>query len=110
MKTNDIVDIFVAYTEKKGGKTRPVLVIKLTNERAWLLKITSQYLRKSEQIRKYYYPIFNWKEYGLTKESFIDTKSYLVTKLTDMKISKVRGHFSLKDLKGLKKFIDNNEK
>ncbi|WP_233185856.1 MULTISPECIES: hypothetical protein [unclassified Lactobacillus] len=26
MRTNDIVDVFVAYTDKTGGKSRPVLM------------------------------------------------------------------------------------
>ena len=50
MRTNDIVDIYVAYIDKPGGKNRPVLIIKLLNSKAWLLKITSKYKEKSENI------------------------------------------------------------
>ena len=46
MRTNDIVDIYVAYIDKPGGKNRPVLIIKLLNSKAWLLKITSKYKEK----------------------------------------------------------------
>ena len=53
MRTNDIVDIYVAYIDKPGGKNRPVLIIKLLNSKAWLLKITSKYKEKSENIRKH---------------------------------------------------------
>ena len=52
MRTNDIVDVFVAYTDKTGGKSRPVLIIKLTDAKVWLLKITSKYTEKSENIGK----------------------------------------------------------
>ena len=50
MRTNDIVDIYIAYIDKPGGKNRPVLIIKLLNSKAWLLKITSKYKEKSENI------------------------------------------------------------
>lgn len=29
MRTNDIVDVFVAYSESHGAKSRPILKIKL---------------------------------------------------------------------------------
>lgn len=106
MKTNDIIDIFVAFSQKPGGKTKPVLVIKLAKNKAWLLKITSKYVNKSDQIRKFYYPIFNWCNYGLSKKSFIDTKNYLIADYDQIKLAKVRGHFSKEDLRSLKKFID----
>lgn len=108
MRTNDIVDIYVGFVDKKGGKYRPVLIIKLTEDTAWLLKITSKYLNKSEFIRKYYYPIFDWKEYGLDKASFVDTKSFLKVNLSNLHVKRIRGHFSLKDLRQLKMFIDKN--
>ena len=108
MRTNDIVDVFVAYTDKTGGKSRPVLIIKLTDRKAWLLKITSKYSKKSKNIRKYYYPIFDWRKYNLSKPSYTDTKEYLIANIVDLRIERYRGHFSLTDLQGLKNFIDKN--
>ena len=108
MRTSDIVDVFVAYNESHGDKSRPVLIIKLTNEQVWLLKITSKYTKKSKKIRKYYYPIFDWQKYNLDKPLYIDTKEYLVANIDDLEIEKFRGHFSLEDLRRLKKFIDKN--
>lgn len=110
MRTNDIIDIFVSYTESKSGKVRPVLIIQLTEKEAWILKITSKYKNKSKYIQKYYFPIFNWKKYGLDKASFIDTREYLILNLKDLNISKYRGHFTIEDLRALKKFIDKNSK
>ena len=108
MRTNDIVDVFVAYIIKTGGKSRLVLIIKLTDAKVWLLKITSKYTEKSENIRKYYYPIFDWEKYNFDKPSYIDTKEYLIANINDLKITKARSYFSLTDLKRLKIFIDNN--
>ena len=61
MRTNDIVDIYVAYIDKPGGKNRPVLIIKLLNSKAWLLKITSKYKEKSENIRSITFPFLTGK-------------------------------------------------
>ena len=108
MRTNDIVDIYVAYIDKPGGKNRPVLIIKLLNSKAWLLKITSKYKEKSENIRKHYFPISDWKKYNLDKPSYIDTKNYLIVTISDLNIEKYRGHFSIADLRKLKDFIDEN--
>lgn len=83
MRTNDIVDVFVAYIIKTGGKSRLVLIIKLTDAKVWLLKITSKYTEKSENIRKYYYPIFDWEKYNFDKPSYIDTKEYLIANIND---------------------------
>lgn len=109
MRNNDIIDIFVSFVDTDGGKARPVLIVKMTDDKVWILKITSKYSNKSPNIRKYYFPILNWRKYGLDKESYIDTKSYLIAKLKDLDIIKVRGHLSTKDVESLYEFIITNE-
>ncbi|GHU51740.1 MazF family toxin-antitoxin system [Clostridia bacterium] len=72
----NIFDIYLAYMsfdEDKGGKERPVLVVDIDDGLAVVYNVTSQYGGKSEYIRSKYYPLKDWKQAGLLKQSYVDT-------------------------------------
>lgn len=73
MKINDIYTAYVSWPG--GGKRRPVLLIEDGKEKVTVFKITTKYEQKSDRIKKNYFPISNWKELGLDKQSYIDTNS-----------------------------------
>lgn len=68
------------------------------------MNITSKYKHKSLDVRKNYYPIYDWRKIGgLTKPSWIDTNhSYEVLK--PLPHFKKTGHLSPQDIIGLLKF------
>lgn len=79
------MDIYIANVpfDDKGtdSKVRPALVIEVESKKVIVFKVTSQYKRKSAQIKKLYYPIKEWKEAGIQKESYVDThKLYRLAK------------------------------
>ena len=69
------MDIYIAnvpFDEGTGSKVRPALVIEVGKERVMVFKVTSQYKNKSTQIKKLYYPIKEWQQAGLKKQSYVD--------------------------------------
>lgn len=105
MKINDIVDVFVSYSNAQDGKTRPVLIVALSNNKAIVLKITTKYDKKSKYIKSFYYPILNWRKYNLDRPSYVDTKVFVTIDLTKTPIEKIRGHFTVEDMNRLVEFI-----
>ncbi|WP_262315893.1 hypothetical protein [Lacticaseibacillus parakribbianus] len=77
MKTNSVGIAYVTFADRDGrGKARPVLIFDaLGQPRAF--KITSQYQRKSPQIRAKYFAITDWQGAGLRKPSWIDLNNIL---------------------------------
>ncbi|MGY2665423.1 type II toxin-antitoxin system PemK/MazF family toxin [Enterococcus faecium] len=75
MKPNEIVTVYVAFTDKNGGKRRPILVVSDKEDRVEFFGITSQYEKKSDQIKRVYFPIAEWEKAGLKKQSWIDVGS-----------------------------------
>ncbi|MGN1272485.1 MAG: type II toxin-antitoxin system PemK/MazF family toxin [Lactobacillus sp.] len=73
MKPMDIFIANVPFDEGRGSKVRPALVIEVKDEKVLVFKVTSQYKKKSSQIKKLYYPIREWKAAGLKKQSYVDT-------------------------------------
>jgi len=66
--------IYIIYMEwDTGGKIRPVLAFIVDDMTVDVYQITTQYERKSEDIRKLYFKINDWAEAGLAKVSYIDT-------------------------------------
>ncbi len=57
MNKNDLVTVYISFTNGSGGKRRPVLVLKDGLNELLLYKITSKYINKSERIRQQYYSI-----------------------------------------------------
>lgn len=72
MKTNDLISLYVSYVETNGGKSRPVLIRKVSAQTVEAYKITSKYKNKSDYIKQQYYPIKEWQAAGLRKPSWVD--------------------------------------
>lgn len=72
MEPMDIYIANVPFDEGTGSKVRPALVIEVGKERVMVFKVTSQYQNKATQIKKLYYPIKEWQQAGLKKQSYVD--------------------------------------
>ncbi len=72
MRTNDLISLYVSYVETNGGKSRPVLIRKVSAQMVEAFKITSKYQNKSAYIKQQYYPIKDWQAAGLRKPSWVD--------------------------------------
>lgn len=72
MEPMDIYIANVPFDEETGSKVRPALVIEVNQERVMVFKVTSQYRNKSAQIKRLYYPIKEWQQAGLRKQSYVD--------------------------------------
>jgi hypothetical protein len=105
MNKNDLVTVYISFTNGSGGKRRPVLVLKDGLNELLLYKITSKYANKSERIRQQYYPIQDWKEAGCKKPSYIDIGS--LASLDKKYFGKIVfiGALSVRDIRGLNQFI-----
>mgnify|MGYP007008161349 FL=1 len=57
MRTNDLVSLYVSFVETNSGKSRPVLIRRVSEQTVEAFKITSQYEKKSAYIKQQYYPI-----------------------------------------------------
>lgn len=76
MEPMDIYIADVPFDEGRSSKIRPALVIEVGRDRVVVLKVTSQYRKKSVQIKRLYYPIQEWREAGLKKQSYVDTHKF----------------------------------
>jgi mRNA interferase MazF len=72
MEPMDIYIANVPFDEGTVSKVRPALVIEVSQERVMVFKVTSQYQNKSAQIKRLYYPIKDWQQAGLKKQSYVD--------------------------------------
>ena len=69
-----VFDIYIAYVSwGDGGKRRPVLILEEKRDSVTAFNITTHYEDKSETIRAKYFPINDWKQAGLDRQSYIDT-------------------------------------
>lgn len=110
MKSMDIYIADVPFDEGTGSKVRPALVIEVESEKVVVFKVTSQYKNKSAQIKKLYYPIKEWKNAGLKKESYVDThKLYRLAKRWIFSRKPI-GKLTDIDCLGLFEFIDQLKK
>lgn len=64
MRTNDLVSLYVSFVETNGGKSRPILIRRVSEQTVEAFKITSQYEKKSPYIKQQYYPIQDWQSAG----------------------------------------------
>lgn len=103
MKSNDITTGFVRFVEKKDGKVRPLLVIKVSGDEVLVYRITSKYQNKSDNIRRNYFPIFKWREAGLDRPSYIDTGA--PAWLPKSQLGETIGSLQLSDVEGLARFL-----
>lgn len=107
IESNEVVGIYVTFLNKKGGKRRPILILKYGNEKIEFFPIMSKYSNKSVKIKQQYYPIHNWKKVGLKKLSHIDIGRRFELDLKNAgKIVKI-GKLDVEDINGLAKFVNN---
>lgn len=106
MKINEIYTAYVSWN--KGCKRRPVLVLKDDDVSVTVFKITSKYETNSPSIQRYFYPIKEWQESGLVKQSYIDTITRLNLMRKDVRFN-YAGRLSVRDRNGLAEFIRNND-
>jgi hypothetical protein len=72
MRINDLISLYVSFVETNGGKPRPVLIRKVSEQTVEAFKITSKNQNKSAYIKQQYYPIKDWQATGLRKPSWVD--------------------------------------
>lgn len=73
MQPMDIYIADVPFDEENGSKVRPALVLRVRDGWVNVFNVTSQYQNKSAKIKRLYYPIYEWKQAGLKKQSYVDT-------------------------------------
>ena len=73
MKPMEIYIADVPFDDEDDSKIRPALVVKVSDERVNIFKVTTKFKNKSKKIRRLYYPIKKWKESGLKELSYVDT-------------------------------------
>lgn len=99
----------VPYDEKPGSTYRPALVMIPHVGQTRIYKVTTRYDDKSSEIKDVYYPIKNWKQAGLDKQSYVDVhKTYEVPtrKLTEKKL---KGALTAEDSVRLVKYIKDHQ-
>ncbi|MGX4645712.1 hypothetical protein [Holzapfeliella sp. JNUCC 80] len=103
---NDVSIAFVQFSDKSGGKSRPVLVLTVSNAVISALALTSQYDKKSSVIKKQYYELKDWNDAGLNKPTWVDIKNRVL--LPNGRVNfNIIGRISNRDIKGLDEFIEN---
>lgn len=96
MRTNDLVSLYVSFVETNGGKSRPVLIRRVSEQTVEAFKITSQYEKKSAYIKQQYYPIQDWQSAGLKKPSWVDLGNIYRFPKAGLNLKKI-GHLSKLD-------------
>lgn len=104
MAVNQLYWAYVSFVNINGGKTRPVLLLRTSNEYYFVLRITSKYKNKSKFIQSKYVEIKDWKEAGLTKPSWVDTYKAYELPITETKLEYI-GKLSSHDLQELGKHV-----
>lgn len=94
----------MSFTDSTTGKLRPLYVIKTTDDKVLVYKITSKYQNKPEHIKRKYFPISEWQEAGLDKPPYIDLYSGSRWLVRDQ-LMPIIGHLTEDDVLRLKTFI-----
>ena len=98
--------IYIAFISwGSGGKRRPVLVISQADAFVSVFRITTQYENKSEAVRTHYFPISEWSEAGLEKQSYVDTGEILELPVATISERQPIGYLSAQDKEGLLEFL-----
>lgn len=98
---------YVGFVNIRGGKVRPVLLLRHDVSKYIVLRVTSKYKNKSKFIQSQYVEIKDWREAGLVKPSWIDTYKVYRLPIATTKLTYI-GKLSLRDLKEISKHIDFN--
>jgi hypothetical protein len=68
--------------------------------------LTSQYDEKSEKIKLHYYPIIDWKEAGLKKQTYVDILSLVEYDIAQIrKYAEHKGTLQKRDILGFVQFV-----
>lgn len=95
---------YVRFIDKEGGKRRPVLYIRKTDNTYIVLRISSKYDNKPKWIQKKYVEIKDWKESNLIKPSWVDTIRIYELPIATTTLEYI-GKLSSRDLNELSKHI-----
>ena len=90
-----------------GSKSRPVLVLQITNNTVSVFPITTQYENKSKAIQAQYFKINEWQQAGLDKQSYIDTGTVLDLPVSVLIKKKPIGNLATSDKQRLLKFLSS---
>ncbi|KRM72054.1 hypothetical protein [Lacticaseibacillus brantae] len=105
------LEIYIAdvpYDDNAGEKWRPALILTVGALETGILKITSQYADKSEEIQALYYPIQDWQAAGLKKASYIDTHKMYQIPTNVLQNKQPIGHLQTLDAVGLSRLVRQN--
>ena len=105
MEKDDIITLYLAYSDTASGKIRPVLILDINEKNIIVFKITTKYKNKSNSIKKNYYKIIDWKESGLDRQSYIDTNQTATVAKNVLLHAKKIGNLSAKDIFELSLFL-----
>ena len=85
-------------------------MVKVSNERVNIFKVTTKFKNKSKKIRRLYYPIKKWKESGLKELSYVDThRTYNISQKAVFSRKPI-GKLDSGDIIGLFEFIQKIKK
>ncbi len=101
---NKLFWAYVAFTDIKGGKRRPVLLLRKTKKDYIVLRWSSKYRNKSRYMQSKYIKVKDWQEAHLPKPSWIDCYQVYELPLKTTKLEFI-GYLSLSDLEELSKHI-----
>lgn len=104
MRINEIYTAYVSWGV--SGKRRPVLVIEDRENNVFCYKITSKFSQKSEKIKRNYFPLKDWYQEGLVKQSYVDVGNIAKLSKEEIKFNFV-GELSLRDIEALIRFISD---
>ena len=102
----NIFDIYITYVSwGSGGKRRPVLILAENMDHVIVFKITTQFEGKSESIQAKYFTINEWRQAGLSKQSYIDTNNTITLPHVAVDNMNPIGKLSVTDERRLIEFI-----
>ena len=102
----NIFDIFIAYVSWGiNGKIRPVLILSQTSNAVKAFNITTRYENKSESVRSKYFKINDWRQAGLSKQSYIDTNDTVTVPLSSVDVAHPVVTLTLPDIQRLLEFL-----
>jgi len=103
--------LYIAYVSWGGeGKPRPVLIMSVRGENAFVYSITTQYENKSPAVQAHYFKIARWAKAGLEKQSYVDTTVRFSIPLEKLKDKLFIGKLSSSDKENLSRFLAKKER
>lgn len=94
----DVAMCYVKFIQNNKGKKRPIFVIDSNEDDLTFFNITSKYSEKSDKIREKYVPLFDWKDEGLSKPSYVDLNTAIKLKNNGKLGFKFIGELTEKDI------------